>query len=374
MMSLLATDYRPQKFADLVGQDQARIVMTALVKGGNVPPSLIFDGTRGTGKTSSARIFASALNCENPVNGDCCTVCESCASIRTGESLAVHEIDAASNGGVDDIRALKELAQFSTGSKYRVIMLDEAHAMGKSAFNALLKVLEEPPPFTVFILLTTEPDKIMGTVQSRSMPVHFKPVTVKAIQQRLTTICELEKIEADADVLLEIATSGEGSLRDAVMLLDQANRSGDLSVGTVRLLTGKSDVAPRLVKAIVTQAHSEAQSLVSEYFETSGDAEALITDLIEQIQIRYATNSISPRQMVAAVKFLWDARSIGSNASRTSRIQMEAVVSLLYGVFYAEPAKKTTPQPILVKEEVKPSIPVHAEMVPDSLEELAALL
>lgn len=368
-MGLLALEYRPKRFSDLVGQDSARVILQALVFGGDMPPALIFEGTRGAGKTSTARILASALNCAAPVNGDNCSECESCLAIRSGESMSVHEIDAASNGGIDDIRNLKDLAQFSTGDKWRVILLDEAHAMSKNAFNALLKVLEEPPPFTVFVLLTTEPDKIMETVRSRSMPIIFKPVTVPHIISRLQFICESEGFSFSKDVLKEIADGAGGSLRDAIMLLDQASRVGVDTIQSLRTITGKTDLSSKIMQAVCTQNYGEANHLVGEYFTTSGDASALVSDLIEQTILRYNANAINPRQMVTAVKLLWEARTIPAGASRDSRLKVEAVIALLFGAFYVEPVNKNPSQPILKVKESK-SKPTVEEL---TLERLVAI-
>jgi DNA polymerase III subunit gamma/tau len=343
-VTLLTLTYRPARFADLVGQDGVRAVLQALVFARDLPPALLFGGSPGTGKTSAARILAAALNCAAPENGDCCTVCRSCLDIRSGRSLSVHEIDAASNGGVEEIRALKELAQFASDGDWRVIMLDEAQAMSRQAFNALLKVLEEPPSCTVFVLLTTEPDKILETVRSRAMPIDFHPVPVTAIRARLVTVRDAEQLVVDDDVLTEITEIADGSVRDAVMLLDQCRRVGIHDVPSLRALTGRTDHAARIMQALIVGDHAAAKAQLEDFFTVSADLADLLTGLIADLQARFATNSISHQRMVSATKLLWDGRSIPHASTRIARTQVEALITLLYAVFYD--GRPSTEQPI----------------------------
>lgn len=348
-MSLLTLDYRPARFLDLVGQDMVRAVLQALVFANDMPAALLFAGPSGTGKTTAARILAAALNCESPHNGDCCTRCTSCTEIRAGHSTSVHEIDAATNGGVDEIRSLKSLVQFATASAWRVVLLDEAHTLTRNAFNALLKTLEEPPPRTVFVLLTTEPDKIMPTVRSRAMPVDFRPVTPAAILDRLGVIARHESMTFGAGVLEEIATHADGSVRNAVMLLDQASRVGARTLPALRDLTGTSDLPAQIVQALVVHEHATARTLLGDYLTSSADLPALIAGMINDLQQRFATHTLSHPRMIAATKLLWDARTIPNHPARHARSQVEALITLLYAVFHDAPAqaKAPTDPPIL---------------------------
>lgn len=374
---MLTLVYRPTRFADLVGQDTARIVLQALVHAQQVPPALLFRGASGTGKTSAARILAAALNCESPVNGDCCGECQSCREVQAGSSLSVHEIDAASNGGVDEIRSLQEMARFATGGSWRVILLDEAHAMSKSAFNALLKTLEEPPSRTVFVLLTTEPEKIMETVRSRSMPIDFRPIPKEAVRARLQTICTLEKLDFPADLLAEITESSEGGLREAVRLLDQAQMVGITSVESLRLLTGRSTLPSQILQAVIMQEHARSQSLLQDFFCQSADVSDLITSWILDLQKRFDAGGIQVRQFIAATKLLWDARTLSRVADRTTRSQIEALVTLLYAVFRVEerPKNPSPPPPILSERKSPKSVesPAQPEVL-QTMEEIMQVL
>lgn len=353
-MPLLTLKYRPKKFADLVGQDAVCLILQALVFSNDIPPALLFGGPSGTGKTTAARILAAALNCENPKNGDCCAVCSSCVEIQNGSSISVHEIDAASNGGVDEIRSLKELAQFGTTGHWRVILLDEAHAMSKQAFNALLKVLEEPPAKTIFVLLTTEPNKIMETVRSRSMPINFKHVAEGDIFKRLKQINESEQLSYDDKFLKTLASNASGGVRDAVMMLDQAHRVGVKDEAGLRELLGMSGYPAQIISAVAAQDHKAAQELLESYFMVSASINDLLSGMIQDLQDRFYAGSINQGQMISATKLLWDARAYAGTANRDTRLQMEALVTLLYAVFRTAPAKpilqeKKSPEPAVVK-------------------------
>lgn len=336
----------------MAGQESARIILQALVQSGDLPPALLFTGHSGTGKTSSARILGAALNCAFSAEGDCCGECPSCLSVSSGGSLTVYEIDAASGGGVDAIRSLKDLSSFAVpGGQWRVIILDEAHCMSRQAFNALLKVLEEPPTQTVFVLLTTEPDKILSTVRSRSMPVPFRPLPVEVVRKRLSHISEQSQLSVPEIVLAEIAESSSGGMRDAVMLLDQSARTGVSSLEDFHTLTGKSDVPSRLAESILKCDVSSSLSHVRDYFSTSSDSEDLIQGLFREFQWRYSNNSLSVPQLVAATRLLWDARIQASNVQR-SKTQIESLAVLLCGVFQDFSSK-----PILRVEESPKSQP-----------------
>lgn len=366
-MTLLALKYRPRSFADLVGQVSVRLILQSFASSKDVPPAFLFSGPSGVGKTSTARIFAAALNCENSVNGDCCAVCDSCVSIQNSSSAVVHEVDAASSGGVDDIRALKSLAQFGVSSSWRVIILDEAHSMSKHAFNALLKILEEPMSNTVFILLTTEPNKILNTVRSRSMPIDFKSVSDQAIFLRLKDIKQKESFAIEDAALEEISHSVEGGLRDSLMLLDQSISTNSLTVDSVRQLTGRSNIPELLLVSIIDQDFLKAREYLEHYFQSNSSPAELISGLIESLQRRFITGSINYNNFIPATKLLWDARSL-SLSSRDTRLQIESMITLLYAVFHRE-KKPVVVQSILPVEE-----PSKADVVDDTINNLEELM
>ncbi len=214
--------WRPQVFEDVKGQDHIVTTLRNQVISGRIGHAYLFCGTRGTGKTTVAKIFARAVNCEHPINGSPCGECASCRDILDGTSINVEEIDAASNNGVENIRDIRERIQYPpTMGKYRVFIIDEAHMLSAGAFNALLKTLEEPPSYVIFILATTEPNRLPVTVLSRCQRYDFKRINSDTIAARLRELSDAEEIEIEDKALRYIAKAADGSLRDALSLLDQ---------------------------------------------------------------------------------------------------------------------------------------------------------
>lgn len=214
--------WRPDTFEEVKGQDHIVTTLKNQIKNDRVGHAFLFCGTRGTGKTSIAKLFAKAVNCEHPVDGSPCNTCATCKAIASGASMNVIEIDAASNNGVDNIRQIREEVQYPpTEGKYKVYIIDEVHMLSAGAFNALLKTLEEPPSYVIFILATTESHKIPITISSRCQKYDFRRISVETISNRLMVLLEREKIEADRRALNYIAKAADGSMRDALSILDQ---------------------------------------------------------------------------------------------------------------------------------------------------------
>ncbi len=214
--------FRPSEFSDVKGQDHIVTTLKNQISADRIGHAYLFCGTRGTGKTTIAKIFARAVNCEHPVDGEPCGECASCRAIMSGTSMNVIEIDAASNNGVDNIREIREEVTYSpTEGKYKVYIIDEVHMLSIGAFNALLKTLEEPPSYVIFILATTEAHKIPITILSRCQRYDFRRITTETIAARLQELMEQEQVEAEERALTYVAKAGDGSMRDALSLLDQ---------------------------------------------------------------------------------------------------------------------------------------------------------
>ena len=214
--------FRPAEFEDVKGQEHIVTTLQNQIKANRIGHAYLFCGTRGTGKTTVAKIFAKAVNCEHPVNGSPCGECAMCKSIAAGTSMNVIEIDAASNNGVDNIREIREEVTYRpTEGKYKVYIIDEVHMLSIGAFNALLKTLEEPPEYVIFILATTEVHKIPITILSRCQHYDFKRISIETITARMQELMDTEQIEVEDKALRYIAKAADGSMRDALSLLDQ---------------------------------------------------------------------------------------------------------------------------------------------------------
>src|SRR5579864_6299114 len=241
--TVLARKYRPQRFSEVIGQEHVTRTLQNAIEQGRSAHGYIFSGHRGIGKTTVARILAMALNCrskDRPVP-EPCGVCESCTEIRAGNSVDVIEIDAATNRGIDEIRELREAARYRPArDRFKIYILDEAHQITDAAFNALLKTLEEPPDHIVFMLATTQPEDIPQTIRSRCQHFSFRAVKFDAIVGQLRDLVTREKIDADDDALALLAEAGDGSMRDALSILDQAiaSSSGKITAESVRGLVG----------------------------------------------------------------------------------------------------------------------------------------
>jgi DNA polymerase-3 subunit gamma/tau len=268
---VLARKYRPQKFSDVIGQEHVTRTLQNAIEQERIAHGYIFSGHRGIGKTTVARILAMALNCRSagkPV-GEPCGVCDSCLEIRAGNSVDVIEIDAATNRGIDEIRELRDAARYRPArDRFKIYILDEAHQITDAAFNALLKTLEEPPGHVIFMMATTQPEDIPQTIRSRCQHFSFRAVTFEAILQQLRDISAQEKIAADEDALALLAEAGDGSMRDALSILDQAIAStpGHLTLEAVRGLIGATPAGAleTMMQAVAESASEKILMLLDE--------------------------------------------------------------------------------------------------------------
>ncbi|MGM9892741.1 MAG: DNA polymerase III subunit gamma/tau [Ligilactobacillus ruminis] len=277
--------WRPQTFEDLVGQDMITKTLKNALATKQTTHAYLFAGPRGTGKTSCAKLFAKALNCPNQVNGDPCNECETCKAITAGRLNDVIEIDAASNNGVEEIRDIRDKVKYApTQADYKVYIIDEVHMLSTSAFNALLKTLEEPPANVVFILATTDPHKIPATIISRTQRFDFKRITSGAILERMEYILKQKEFEYDEKALNVIARAAEGGMRDALSILDQVLSFGDnkVTLDNALLVTG-SVTRENLIKYLnQVQNHETVAGLqtIHEILDEGKDTKRLLEDLI----------------------------------------------------------------------------------------------
>ncbi len=277
--------FRPTTFDDVVSQEQVIKVLKHQIQNNQIGHAYLFCGSRGTGKTSTAKIFSRAINCQNPKNGEPCNECDVCKGILSSSITDVMEIDAASNNSVDNIRTIRENVIYApTLAKYKVYIIDEVHMLSTSAFNALLKTLEEPPENVIFILATTEPHKIPITILSRCQRFEFKRITKEDIAKRLKTVCEKNEVKATDEALMVIAQAADGALRDGLSLLDQIISSGvnDITEDIARELLGitKSSVTFTILNCIVNKDISTAISTVSDVVNSGKDIKYFVWEII----------------------------------------------------------------------------------------------
>lgn len=276
--------FRPREFSDVRGQDHIVTTLKNQIKADRIGHAYLFCGTRGTGKTTIAKIFARAVNCEHPVDGSPCGECAACRSIAAGTSMNVIEIDAASNNGVENIRQIREEVEYRpTEGRYRVYIIDEVHMLSVGAFNALLKTLEEPPSYVIFILATTESHKIPVTILSRCQRYDFRRISIDVIAARLRELMDEEQVTVEEKALRYIARAGDGSMRDALSLLDQCIAfylGQELTYDRVLETLGAVDteIFSRLLRQILEGSVSGAIQLLGDMVAEGRDLGQFVTD------------------------------------------------------------------------------------------------
>ena len=288
MYQVLYRKYRPKCFADVYGQEHVTSTLKNEIKNSRVSHAYLFTGSRGTGKTTCAKILAKAVNCLHSVDGEPCNECEVCKGLENGSIYDVVEIDAASNNGVDNIRDLREDANYTpTKGKYRVYIIDEVHMLSINAFNALLKTLEEPPAHVIFILATTEVHKLPATILSRCQRFDFKRIQPETMAIRLKQVAQLEGFQLDDDAAILIARIADGALRDGLSILDQcAGRSQTVTsklVSEVAGLAGR-EAMYKLSECVAQRDSNGAMSIISELYQNSYDMERLCVEMINHFR------------------------------------------------------------------------------------------
>jgi DNA polymerase III subunit gamma/tau len=286
---VLARKYRPQVFDEMVGQEHMTRTLVNSITKGKIPHAILLSGVRGIGKTTAARIFAKALNCEKGPSVTPCNECTNCREITSSSSMDVLEIDGASNTSVNDVRELKENVRYlPSKSKFKIYIIDEVHMLSESAFNALLKTLEEPPPSVLFIFATTEPEKIPQTILSRCQKFDLKPIPDAKIYERLSVICRNEKFEISEFALKIISREGRGSLRDALSILDKMVAYGGSKITDQEVIDilglVERDLLFKTAKAMVSKDPTAAIAIIEELFSEGYDPKQYVSELLEYIR------------------------------------------------------------------------------------------
>ncbi len=286
----LARKYRPQRFEDIVGQEHVSETLQKAIASNRVHHAYLFTGIRGVGKTTAARVLAKALNCESGPTAEPCNECVACKEITAGRSMDVMELDAASNRGIDDMRELREGVRYTTArDRFKIVIIDEVHMLTEAAFNALLKTLEEPPPHVRFVLATTDPQKMPATILSRCQRFDFRRVTAASLVAHLERICTAEGIAVDAAALAIIVRQTQGSVRDAMSLLDQllaASSDGQLTAARTMEVLGVADRkwVLKTIAALLEQDARSALTTLREVFITGYDISLFITEVLEALR------------------------------------------------------------------------------------------
>lgn len=285
---VLYRKYRPQTFADVVGQDHVVTVLKNALRQDRVAHAYLFSGPRGTGKTTAARILAKGVNCEKQKDGEPCNTCSTCQEFSRGSAFDLIEIDAASSRGIDEIRELREAVRLAPArARRKAYIIDEVHMLTKEAFNALLKTLEEPPPHAMFILATTELEKVPETIVSRCQHFEFRKIPISLMISRLTRLAKKEGIDAEKDAIRLIAFFADGGLRDAESLLGQVLAGRDaLTVGDVRLVLGSppEELITTFIHALATRNASAALRATSEALDQGTDPQLYLKMVIQYVR------------------------------------------------------------------------------------------
>ena len=397
---------RPEVFEEIIGQRHIVKILQNQLRTGTVSQAYLFAGTHGTGKTSTARILAKALNCLDGGDNPPCGKCENCEAIREGRFVDCIELDAASNNGVDDLRAIVDMVKYPPSvGKYKVYIIDEVHMLSQSAENAFLKTLEEPPEHAVFILATTDPQKVRATIRSRCMQLNFKRVTEEELIEGMRKVCERRGIKANDDALATIASRADGSVRDALSILEQCAAAADDTLDRAQVLeyTGAAgeDFFLALTEAVITRDAGKALVYIDEIIKRGKDARQILKDWLKHYRdlmiVKYVgkperivtsseeniarlkaqADALSPASIEKAIRLLSEYINIGRYSERprilleTAAVNLTEQKSIPAQAAGTKAAASTTPQ--AVPKETKPKTQPQKEEKPAS-EELAQMI
>ncbi len=329
MYQVLYRKWRPKVFADVSGQPQVTVTLKNELQSARINHAYLFTGTRGTGKTTCAKILAKAVNCLNPRQGDPCGECEICKGIDQGSVMDIAEIDAASNNGVDNIRTIIEEAAFTPAkAKYRVYIIDEVHMLSAGAFNALLKTLEEPPSHVVFILATTEVHKLPATILSRCQRFDFHRISVQDLANRLKFVAQQENVQLDDDAAVLIASVADGAMRDALSLLDRCiGVSSEITadiVHTTAGLAGKEHLF-QITDCVITKNTQQALEYIEQLYNESKDMGRLCEELIDHFRTLMLLKTMSNPESL----LIMSAQDKERAKQQANKIQLETIIYIM---------------------------------------------
>lgn len=338
--------FRPTKFSEIVGQDHITKTLKNQIIAGRVGHAYLFNGGRGTGKTSAAKILARAINCLNPQDGEPCNECEICKATLEGSLTDIVEMDAASNNSVEDVREIREAVNFlPTKAKYRVYIIDEVHMLSTGAFNALLKTLEEPPEHVKFILATTEPQKIPATILSRCQRFDFKRISNEDIIKRLKIVCDESKIETTEEALNLIAVLAEGGMRDALSILERCNQDGEdkIDENKIRDLVGIPQITyvKQIIESVLNKDATQSLEVVEDVLKQGKDLSNLLWEIIKYTKdiLLYKSTGKAETYNKSEIE---DIKKLSEKASK------EELINLICNLSELENQIKTSTQKLII--------------------------
>ena len=336
-----ASRKRPQSLIELSGQDFVVATLKNSIESGRIAHAYLFSGPRGVGKTSSARILARSLNCEKGPSITPCGVCSNCKEIARGNSMDVIEIDGASNTGVNDIREIKDEVLFGPGSsRYKIYIIDEVHMLSNSAFNALLKTIEEPPPYIIFIFATTEIHKVPATIRSRCQQFNFRLVELGEIKRLLATVCDELSVKYDEDALFWIARESTGSVRDAYTLFDQvvSFSEGHITLDKIREKLGLigMDQLNELMTFLVEEKQDESLELLDGILSGGVSVEQFVIDMAEYLRnILFIFHGVKKESLLGYTEDRFSSAVFENLNSRQIEWALEEVITLFRNIRYS---------------------------------------